>query len=84
MPIYEYICKECEKRFEAIVNGGKKAHCPACDSTKLEQQFSAFAVGAAKGKGDFAKSAGSSSRKSPGGGCGSCGDPRGPGSCSMN
>jgi putative FmdB family regulatory protein len=80
MPIFEYVCKECDKQFEAIVTGTKKTHCPACDSTKLEQQLSAFAVGSAKGKGDFAKSAPSKS----GGGCGSCGDPRGPGSCSMN
>ena len=78
MPIYEYICQACEKRFEAIVNGSRKAHCPACDSTNLEQQLSAFAVGSPKGKGDFAKSA---KAKSGGGGCGHCGDPRGPGSC---
>lgn len=81
MPIFEYICKECDKHFEAIVTGGRKAHCPACESTKLEQQLSSFAVGAVKGKGEFAKSAGSSRRS--GGGCGSCGDPRGPGSCSL-
>ena len=61
MPIFEYVCKECDKQFEAIVTGSKKAHCPGCDSTKLEQQFSAFAVGSAKGKGDFAKSAPSKS-----------------------
>lgn len=79
MPIYEYVCQACEKRFEAIVHGGQKAHCPACDSTRLEQQLSSFAVGSPKGKGDFAKSAKSSSG---GGGCGHCGDPRGPGACS--
>ena len=82
MPIFEYICKSCEKHFEAIVHGSQKAHCPACDSTKLEQQLSSFAVGSVKGKGDFAKSAGSGRRS--GGGCGSCGDPRGPGSCATN
>ena len=81
MPIYEYICQACDKRFEAIVNGSHKAHCPACDGTRLEQQLSAFAVGSAKGKGDFAKSAPS---RGSGGGCGSCGDPRGPGSCGTN
>jgi len=78
MPIFEYICQACEKRFEAIVHGSQTPHCPACDSAKLEQQLSAFAVGSPKGKGDFAKSAKS------GGGCGHCGDPRGPGSCSTN
>lgn len=84
MPIFEYVCKECDTRFEAIVNGGKKAHCPGCESTRLEQQYSAFAVGSAKGKGDFAKSASSEASGASGGGCGSCGDPRGPGSCGVN
>ncbi|HUR37690.1 MAG TPA: zinc ribbon domain-containing protein [Terriglobales bacterium] len=81
MPIYEYICRSCEKQFEAIVNGSQQAHCPACDSIELDQQLSAFAVGSPKGKGTFAKSA--PAAKS-GGGCGSCGDPRGPGSCKSN
>ena len=79
MPIFEYVCRECQKGFEAIVSGGRKPKCPHCDSAKLEQQFSSFAVGSTKGKGEFAKSA-----SSRGGGCGSCGDPRGPGSCSIN
>ena len=79
MPIFEYQCKDCGKGFEAIVSGSKKAHCPKCDSSKLEQQYSAFAVGAPAGKGRFGKSAGRQS-----GACGSCGDPNGPGSCNMN
>jgi len=78
MPIYEYICRGCDKRFEAIVSGERVAECPHCKGKDLEQQLSAFAVGAPKGKGRFGKSAPSS------GPCGSCGDPRGPGSCSMN
>ena len=78
MPIYEYVCKQCEHRFEALVSRAGAARCPQCESKRLEQQYSAFAVGAAKGKGRFAKSAPS------GGACGGCGDPRGPGSCSMN
>lgn len=82
MPLYEYLCRACSHQFEALVTGDRKAQCPQCASTKLEQQYSSFAVGAPKGKGQFAKSA--SSRPSKKGGCGSCGDPRGPGSCSMN
>jgi putative FmdB family regulatory protein len=78
MPIYEYICRSCEKHFEAIVSGEREAECPGCQGKDLEQQLSAFAVGAPKGKGRFGKSAPAS------GGCGSCGDPRGPGSCSTN
>jgi putative FmdB family regulatory protein len=74
MPIFEYICKECGHHFEALVMGSKRPECPSCQGSKLEQQLSGFAVGPSKG---------SSSRPAPGP-CGSCGDPRGPGSCSMN
>ena len=81
MPIFEYLCRDCENRFETLVNrSSAKPKCPACASAKLEQQYSAFAVGSAKGKGRFGKSA--SSGSTPRGGCGTCGDPRGPGSCS--
>ena len=78
MPLYEYICQDCETRFEALVTGASRPHCPECDGAKLEQQYSSFAMGAPKGKGQFAKSAPPARR----GGCGTCGDPRGPGSCS--
>ena len=74
MPIFEYICKECEHHFEALVYGNEKAACPKCQSNKLVPQLSVFAVSAK----------GSSSQPSMGGACGSCGDPRGPGACSLN
>ena len=73
MPIFEYICKECDHEFEALVYGDHKAACPKCRSRKLSPQLSVFAV-AAKG---------SASGPSPAGACGSCGDPRGPGACSL-
>lgn len=75
MPIFEYICKECGHHFEAVVMGSKKAECPSCQSGKLQQQLSAFAVGPSKS---------AASSRPTAGPCGSCGDPRGPGSCSMN
>ena len=74
MPIFEYVCKECDHEFEALVYGSQKAECPKCHGKKLAPQLSTFAV-SAKGS--------SSPRPSGGGGCGSCGDPRGPGSCSL-
>ncbi len=76
MPIFEYVCKECGHHFEALVMGSKKAECPSCQSAKLDQQLSVFSAGPSK-------STASSSRPAAGP-CGSCGDPRGPGSCSMN
>lgn len=50
MPIFEYLCTECGKKFEAIVYGSAKAECPACHGKKLEQQLSVFAVAAPAGK----------------------------------
>jgi putative FmdB family regulatory protein len=73
MPIFEYICKECDHRFEALVYGKETAVCPKCHATKLEPQLSVFAVSA--------KSASPSA--SSRGACGTCGDPRGPGACSL-
>jgi len=75
MPIFEYVCRECDHHFEAIVMGSKAAKCPKCESKKLEQQLSRFAV---QGKGS-----GESFSESPGA-CGTCGNPDGPGSCSMD
>ena len=74
MPIFEYICQECQHEFEALVFGKDKAACPKCQSKKLAPQLSVFAV-SAKGSATASMSAGP---------CGSCGDPRGPGSCSLD
>lgn len=73
MPIFEYICKECDHQFEALVYGEQKAECPKCHGGKLAPQLSVFAV-SPKGGSNAAPSTGA---------CGSCGDPRGPGSCSL-
>ena len=75
MPLYEYACKSCETRFETLVRSAETPECPVCHSTTLERKQSVFA----------AHAGGTPARMtSPGGGCGSCGDPRGPGACSMN
>jgi putative FmdB family regulatory protein len=73
MPIFEYVCKECQHQFEALIYGKEKAACPKCQSKKLKPQLSVFAVSAK----------GNSASPTTAGPCGSCGDPRGPGACSM-
>lgn len=73
MPIFEYVCQQCAHNFEAIVRGSQEPSCPKCESRKLEQKLSVFAVGAAKASAAPAT-----------GGCGSCGDPRGPGACALD
>ena len=73
MPIFEYVCEKCRHRFEALVYGKQKAECPKCHATKLDPQLSVFAVSAK----------GASSASSQVAACGSCGDPRGAGACSL-
>jgi len=73
MPIFEYICQECHHQSEALVYGKEKAACPKCHATRLEPQLSVFAVSAKS----------SSPSASPANPCASCGDPRGPGACSL-
>lgn len=75
MPLFEYECRRCSRRFEHLARGGESPSCPFCASTELEKQLSVFAVpaGGASKAADFPPSP-----------CGLCGDPRGPGSCSVH
>jgi putative FmdB family regulatory protein len=76
MPIYEYTCQSCGHRFEHLTHGQHQAVCPECNGQSLRKHLSTFAVGAG----------GASTRatREVNGACGMCGDPRGPGSCSIN
>lgn len=73
MPIHEYVCGSCSHAFEMIVRRSTDARCPQCDSASLARQLSVFAVGG-----------GESAQANSVAPCGSCGDPRGAGACSMN
>jgi putative FmdB family regulatory protein len=73
MPIFEYVFRECNQRFEALVYGAQKPECPHCGGRKLETQLSVFAV----------SSKSSSASKTDGAPCSTCGDPRGAGACSL-
>lgn len=75
MPLYEYRCRSCDHHFELLVRESTRLECPSCESRELDKQLSVFAVSApaAGGSRDFAPAA-----------CGSCGDPRGAGSCRVN
>ncbi len=49
MPLYEYNCDKCNKRFEAIIGFSEKdkIKCPKCN--KLAQRLlSGFAIGSTK------------------------------------
>jgi putative FmdB family regulatory protein len=76
MPLFEYACKACEHQFEKLVRASDIPECPACHGTALERRQSVFAA--------HTQGAAASVSQPVMGSCGSCGDPRGPGSCSMN
>ena len=65
MPIYEYVCMQCESHFEELVRNGEKPPCPDCGGVKVQKQFSVFATHGAGEQPSFGG----------GGGCcgGSCG-----------
>jgi putative FmdB family regulatory protein len=78
MPIFEYICQQCQHEFETLVFGRDKAKCPKCQSKKLSPQLSVFAMSTGP-----TSTKGSTGASAPASACGSCGDPRGPGACSL-
>jgi len=47
MPIYEFLCQDCNTIFNFLssrINTEKRPDCPKCGRTKLDRQLSAFAV----------------------------------------
>ncbi len=70
MPLFEYECRECGRRFEALVVGSRKASCPSCGSEDLEKQLSTFGVG---GFSSTSTRVGACGQPAPAGGCGSSG-----------
>lgn len=52
MPTYEYVCKECKKRFTLILSISEYEKllpaCPKCKSKKVEQVPAAFFAVTAK------------------------------------
>jgi putative FmdB family regulatory protein len=75
VPVYEYVCQACNKKFEQLVRSMSDEHrfdCPACGSPQTARTLSVFAVGAAE--------SGKSAPEVPM--CGRCGGPSG--SCAMD
>ncbi|NLV73658.1 MAG: zinc ribbon domain-containing protein [Chloroflexi bacterium] len=69
MPIYEYTCTSCGKRFELLrpfSQADVPAACPRCESTASQRAISCFAAHVASGSGSEPRSA------SGGGGCAGC------------
>lgn len=68
MPLFEYACRDCGHHFEFLTRADRAPACPACTSTDLEKQLSAFAV-----SGSAAKARSTAAEP-----CGTCGDLSGP------
>ena len=43
MPIYDYLCKECNKTSELLIRSSTIPVCPECGSSQLEKQVSVLA-----------------------------------------
>ena len=72
MPLFDFACRRCGHRFEDLVRRGETGRCPKCEGSDLERLPSTFAV-----RSSAPVDAGP-------GACGSCGDPRGLGSCALD
>jgi len=81
MPIYEYVCAKCSTEFEELVRGDEEVRCPRCDAARATKKLSTFATARAGGR-SAARETTPMPSTGPGS-CGTCGDPRGPGSCSI-
>jgi putative FmdB family regulatory protein len=56
MPVYEYICKDCQKEFSQVLtvkeHDTKKIQCPKCKSEKVEKVIELVTViGSKKSRG---------------------------------
>jgi len=71
MPIYEYRCRKCGKKFEKLVLNSRKVACPDCKSEELDRLMSVFAhtSGGKLATSSTGKSCAGCSGKS----CGNCG-----------
>lgn len=73
MPLFDFICNSCGKKFETLVLGSDKPHCPHCQSGDLTKQMSTFAFKSAGGSSSGSdSSSGSSCGGCAGGSCSTC------------
>lgn len=40
MPLFQYLCLDCEAASELLVRGSETPQCPECESRRLEKQMS--------------------------------------------
>lgn len=53
MPVYTYICKDCNEKFDLLIgvtSEKSELKCKRCNSKNIERLFSAFSVGGSRDK----------------------------------
>jgi putative FmdB family regulatory protein len=73
MPLYEFLCRACNARFERLVRVGRESEvrCAACGSPEVRKLFSTFGIhGGGKAAGSSSSSSGCSTCSSKS--CGTC------------
>jgi len=71
MPIYEYICDDCQTRFEKIVfNKSQEIACPHCAGKKNSIKLSVFSSANGNGSPRSQSTSNGSGGACCGGGCG--------------
>jgi putative FmdB family regulatory protein len=50
MPLFEYACRSCGRRFEAFVTQDRAASCPGCESADLQKLLSSPGMVGAAGR----------------------------------
>ena len=54
MPLYEFRCSQCGRRFEELVlSRAEQVACPDCGSDEVEKEFSPFSSGGCRPSGGF-------------------------------
>jgi putative FmdB family regulatory protein len=59
MPLFEYECRTCDRRFEMLVTASRQPVCPSCQGRDLEKLVSVFGVGSSSRAGGVPVSTGS-------------------------
>ncbi len=66
MPIYEFVCRACDRTFETLVRLGREGEvvCPSCGGREIRKLLSSFGIGGGASRG-AAQSPGSRGTSGP-------------------
>lgn len=73
MPVYEYVCKECGNRFDALRTMSQADAPIACEGCRSQNTERALSVFFASSGGKIVAGGGSSCSSCAGGSCSTCG-----------